>query len=69
MENNNTITSFCILYANWDEYNHQQSMYDLKVTCVTNFLVAFATVLMQYVVSQWIWSNSTESKNTIHPST
>jgi glucan biosynthesis protein C len=63
MENNNTTTSFSILYANWDESNHQQLMYDLKVDCVTNFLVAFATVLTQYVVSQWIWSNSTKSKH------
>jgi hypothetical protein len=63
MENNNTTTSFSILYANWDESNHQQSMYDLKVECVTNFLVAFATVLTQYVVSQWIWSNSVKSKH------
>jgi hypothetical protein len=38
-------------------------MYNLKVRCVTNFLVAFATVLMQYVASQWIWSNSTKSKH------
>jgi hypothetical protein len=59
MENNNTITTFSILYANWDESNHQQLMYDLKVTSVTNFLVSFATVLTQNVVSQWIWYNST----------
>ena len=59
MESNST--SFSILYADWDE--SQQSMYDVKIVCLTNFLVAFATVLTQYVVSQWIWSNSTKSKH------
>ncbi|OEU12884.1 putative integral membrane acyltransferase [Fragilariopsis cylindrus CCMP1102] len=61
MENNST--AFSILYANWDESNHQQSMYAMKTICITNILVAFATVLTQYVVSQWIWSNSTKSKH------
>ncbi|OEU06581.1 hypothetical protein FRACYDRAFT_254279 [Fragilariopsis cylindrus CCMP1102] len=61
MENNST--AFSILYANWDESNHQQSMYAMKTICITNLLVAFTTVLTQYVVSQWIWSNSTKSKH------
>jgi len=42
-----------LLYNTWNEFQQQQ--YDTKNAVVTAAFVAFAVVVTQYFVSQWIW--------------
>ena len=56
---------FGLLHIDWDESNGQQMMYDYKVNCANAIVVALATVLTQYVVTQWVWASRS---NTDHRS-